>query len=75
MRRFEIFTDWFDIENGTTVDPEIFLRMGGGGSNRYLSLQGWGFQDIFFTPFKSVHGVKIKNVSAIYNPINTNPQK
>lgn len=26
-----MFTDWFDIENGTTVDPEIFLRMGGGG--------------------------------------------
>lgn len=31
MRRFEIFIDWFDIENGIIVDLEIFLRMGGGG--------------------------------------------
>lgn len=61
-----MFTDWFDIENGTTVDPEIFLRMGGGGVQQLSE---------FFTPFKSVHGVKIKNVSAIYNPINTNTQK
>lgn len=52
MRRFEIFTDWFDIENGTTVDPEFFLRMGGGGVQQLFEFAGVGVPRHIFYPLQ-----------------------